>query len=61
MKTRVSLQLIEEIARYDLRFTCEECAQFTGAGCAHGWPGGERRRTLRDGEQIEFCKEFEAY
>lgn len=60
MKTRVTLQLLEQIAQFDLRFTCEECAHFTGTGCAHGWPGGERKRALLDGEEIEFCKEFEA-
>lgn len=61
MKTRVTLQLLEEMQAYDLRFTCEDCAHFTGRSCAHGWPGGERRRALTEGEHIEFCKEFEAH
>ena len=60
MRTRVTLQLIDEARRFDLRFTCDDCAYFTGDRCAHGWPGGERRRELAAGEQIEFCKEFEA-
>jgi hypothetical protein len=60
MKTRVTLQLIEEAARFDLRYACDDCALFTGEACAHAWPGGERRRELQAGEQIEFCKEFEA-
>ena len=61
MKTRVTLQLLGEMQRFDLRFTCEDCAHFTGESCAHGWPGGERKRPLRDGEDVVFCKEFEAY
>jgi hypothetical protein len=61
VKTRVTLQLLEEMSRFDLRFTCEECAHFTGDRCAHGWPGGERRRALRAGDDIEFCKEFEGH
>ncbi|MBI2393899.1 MAG: hypothetical protein HYV09_30285 [Deltaproteobacteria bacterium] len=73
MKTRVDLRLLEEVRRFDLRFTCDDCAHFArssdvsaggdGGGaerCAHGWPRGERSRPLSPGEQIEFCKEFEA-
>ncbi|MGZ3416603.1 MAG: hypothetical protein ACXVEF_24950 [Polyangiales bacterium] len=59
MKTRVTLQLLEEARRWELRFTCDECAHFQGDRCAHGWPEGERSRTLREGETIAFCKEFE--
>lgn len=61
MKTRVTLQLLEEIARFDLRFTCEDCASFTGEACAHGYPNREhRRRVLIEGEHVVFCKEFES-
>ncbi len=60
MKTRVTLALLEEIARFDLRFACDDCAHFVEDRCAHGWPGGERRRALRAGDEIVFCKEFEA-
>ncbi len=60
MKTRVTLQLIVEAERFVLRYACDDCAMFTGEHCAHGWPGGERRRPLQEGEEIEFCKEFES-
>lgn len=58
MRTRVTLQLLEEAERFSLRYTCDDCAHFYET-CAHGWPGGERRRTLAVGEDLEFCKEFE--
>jgi hypothetical protein len=60
MKTPVTLQLIEEAKRFGLRYTCDDCAHFTGERCAHGYPRGERKRALTVGEHIEFCKEFEA-
>lgn len=60
MKTRVTLQLIEEAQRFDLRYACDDCAHFGDEKCGNGWPGGERRRTLLAEESIEFCKEFEA-
>jgi hypothetical protein len=60
MKTRVTLDLMREVELYALRFTCDDCAFFTGARCANGWPGGERRRELREGDQVVFCKEFES-
>ncbi len=62
MKTRVTLQFLEEARRYDLRFTCDECAHFVETPkpcCAHGWPAGERTRALDPGDEIVFCKEFE--
>lgn len=59
MKTRVTLQVLEEMKRYELRFFCEDCAYFTGNDCAHGWPDGERRRELREGDVVVFCKEFD--
>ena len=59
MKTRVTLQLIEEIERFGLRYACDDCAHFADEKCSHGYPRGERRRALTVGEEIEFCKEFE--
>ncbi len=59
MKTRVTLQLLEEIERFGLRYACDDCAHFDGERCAHGYPRGERRRVLTEGEEIEFCKEFD--
>lgn len=58
MRTRVTLQLIDEAQRFALVYACDDCAHFDGA-CTHGYPRGERRRTLRPNEEIEFCKEFE--
>jgi hypothetical protein len=60
MRTRVTLQLLEEIERFGLRYTCDDCAHFHEERCAHGYPEGERRRTLTVDEHIEFCKEFDA-
>lgn len=60
MKTRVTLQLIEEVERFGLRYTCDDCAHFVDDRCAHGYPRGERKRPLTVGEHIEFCKEFDA-
>lgn len=59
MKTRVTLQLIAEVERFELRYACDDCAHFLEERCAHGYPRGERRRVLGVGEEIEFCKEFE--
>lgn len=59
MKTRVTLRLVDEMQRYDLRWTCDDCAHFRNDRCAHGWPHGERRRVLREGDVIVFCKEWE--
>lgn len=64
MKTRVDLRLLDEARRFELRFTCDDCAHFSmseaDGRCANGWPRGERARPLSAGEHIEFCKEFEA-
>ena len=63
MKTRVTLRFLDESRRFDLRYACDDCAHFcsTEAACAHGYPLGERRgRTLREDDELSFCKEFEA-
>ena len=60
MKTRVTLRLLDEMERFDLRWSCDDCGHFVEGRCAHGWPGGERARSLREGESVVFCKEFEA-
>ncbi|MBK7396435.1 MAG: hypothetical protein IPJ34_09080 [Myxococcales bacterium] len=67
MRTRVTLQLLQEIDRFDLRWTCDDCVHLgegpTGAFCNHGWPGLSRRGAspLRPGDALVFCKEFEGY
>lgn len=60
MRTRVTLQLIDEAERFALRYACDDCLHFVDDKCAHGYPIGERRRFLTVGEHIEFCKEFES-
>lgn len=61
MRTRVDLRFLVEAKEFSLRFTCDDCAHFDGERCAHGYPEGERRdRSVREGDEIAFCKEFEA-
>lgn len=57
----------EEAARFGLRFTCEDCALFDdrAARCRHEWPTEAHRRARyeaprREGDEVVFCKEFEA-
>jgi hypothetical protein len=61
MRTLVDARLREEAARFSLRFACEDCAHFdeAAARCAHGYPPAPRRGAL-DGDELSFCKEFEA-
>ncbi len=61
MRTKVTLQLLDEAARFSLRYACDDCAHFlvSTARCAHGYPTGERTGELREGREIEFCKEWE--
>jgi hypothetical protein len=60
MKTKVDLRLIHEAHRFALRWSCDDCVHFTGRECANGWPGGQRSRPLEEGDEIVFCKEFDA-
>jgi hypothetical protein len=60
VKTKVTGRLVEEMSRFQLRYACEDCAQFapdTGA-CSAGYPNSEHRVAERRVE-IVFCKEFE--
>ena len=60
MKHAVDEELLGEIARFDLRFTCEDCVHFDAAEavCAHGYPTEPHRRNSR-ALSIVFCKEYE--
>jgi len=61
MVTEVTLRFLEESKRFALRYTCDDCAHFLRETCAHGYPIGERRgRVLEIGDEVVFCKEFEA-
>jgi hypothetical protein len=50
-------ELKEQMERYKLRYTCDDCAHFDEVreACAHGYPTEEHRRT---GDTVVFCKEF---
>jgi hypothetical protein len=60
VKTLVDERLRLEIARYELRFACEDCAHFdAGAGrCSMDYPAAPRRDALQ-GTDVELCKSFE--
>ncbi len=52
----------DERERFDLRYTCEDCALFDSATeqCRHGWPTEQHRRRDREPQsEVTFCKEFE--
>jgi hypothetical protein len=64
MRHTIDEQLMDEIQRHRLRFTCEDCAHFMGirAGCAHGWPNAEHALAPDEhsiGKELVFCKEFD--
>ena len=57
----MTLQLLEEIARFELRFTCEDCAQFEleSEACSLGYPNVDHRARRPTADHIVFCKEFD--
>jgi len=62
VKTQVDERLVDEAARFGLRFACEDCAHFAAdeGECAHGYPTAPHRRALlRSGGVVTFCKEFD--
>ena len=67
MKTPVDARLTTEVARFSLRFACDDCVHFSPEReptCGHGWPIRLRRDAITPtptggGEPVEFCKEFE--
>ena len=69
MKFPLTLQLIEEARRFQLRSACRDCFYWSERRneCWHGWPDeGQRRWPLdaRDADgnlptEAAFCKEFE--
>lgn len=68
MKHLADDALRSEIAHFELRFNCEDCAHFSGHtpsgvsatqySCVHGYPTDPHRRNSR-AVSIVFCKEFE--
>jgi hypothetical protein len=62
VRTRVDLRLREEAARFQLRFTCEDCVHFAAErrACANGYPTAPHLEVdLSLEDSLEFCKEFE--
>jgi hypothetical protein len=52
----------QERARFNLRFTCEDCAHFDPerGRCTHGYPTGGHRLARYDDPSaaLLFCKDF---
>lgn len=62
MITPVTLRLLEESARFGLKFSCCDCVHFEPekAICANGYPAEAHREAGLDGRaEVVFCKEFE--
>jgi hypothetical protein len=62
MITRVDARFRLEVARFDLRCTCPNCAAFDAErlACAYGYPTEPHRRLpLADDVEFVFCKAFE--
>jgi hypothetical protein len=60
VKTFVDGRLHLEVARYDFRFACDDCAHFDApaARCSLDYPAAPRRDAL-EGTELELCKSFE--
>ena len=62
MRTLIDARLRDEARRFELRFTCPDCAHFEleQQACANGYPNRSHLKVELDAEQaLEFCKEFE--
>jgi hypothetical protein len=70
LKTAVDTRLVDEAARFQLRFACDDCVHFAaeresagpGGSCGNGWPTRLRRSALDPSPSdppLAFCKEFE--
>ncbi len=66
MRSIVDARFLEERERFRLRHACEDCMHFDASAgeCAHGFPTEEHRRARVDavtvGDEVVFCKEWEA-
>jgi hypothetical protein len=60
VKTVVDERLRHEVARFELRFACDDCAHFDAgaARCSLDYPAAPRRDAMQ-GTEIELCKSFE--
>jgi hypothetical protein len=60
MKTPVDARLREEVQRFGLRHTCDDCVHFTGDACIHEYPTAQHRLPIALAtHEIVFCKEHE--
>ncbi len=52
----------DESVRFELKWNCEDCANFDSErGCAHAYPTHRHRRSRYDDPEADllFCKDFE--
>lgn len=65
MKFPYDARFQEERSKYDLRFTCEDCAYFQPetTRCTHGFDTRSHRaeRYAAEAADVLFCKEFELF
>jgi hypothetical protein len=62
VRTLIDPNLRDEAKRFELRFTCGDCAHFAAErqACANGYPTRAHLGVdLETEESLEFCKEFE--
>ena len=61
MKSPLDPRLEDEMRRFALRWSCDDCAHFAPEEdrCAHGYPTAPHRASTVAGSHLIFCKEFE--
>jgi hypothetical protein len=62
VRTPIDLNLRQEAKRFELRFTCGDCAHFAAEhrACANGYPTLPHLEVDLEAQgTLEFCKEFE--
>jgi len=62
VRTLIDATLRDEARRFELRFTCVDCAHFAveRQACANGYPNRPHLSVDLEAQQaLEFCKEFE--
>lgn len=62
MITPVTLRLVDESARFALKFSCPDCVHYDprAAACGNGYPAEPHLEpALEDRSEVVFCKEFE--
>ena len=62
MKSVVDPSFRGEAERFNLRFSCEDCAHYDerSEACSNGYPNAAHRApVLETARELEFCKQFE--